>query len=175
LSTPRSATATAGDRTPRPRSHGRTPAERAANAARAELASRKLDLRGVNVLIVEDDPDSRDMVHQVVASFGAAVAVAGDGRGALRIAAWMRPDLILCDLRMPVIDGYDFIDRLRHDPTLSTTAVLAVTALGSDADIRRTWEAGFDGHLVKPIDYATIAAQLDRIFSAHRGRNDPQK
>ena len=144
------------------------------NAARAELASRKLDLRGVSVLIVEDDPDSRDMVQQVVASFGAAVAVAGDGHGALRIAAWMRPDLILCDLRMPIIDGYGFIDRLRQDPNLSATPVLAVTALGSDADMRRTWEAGFDGHLVKPVDYAIIAAQLERIFSAYRRRN-PQK
>jgi CheY-like chemotaxis protein len=129
----------------------------------------------VNVLVVEDDPDSRDMVQQIVESFGASVAVAADGRGAFRIAVWMRPDLVLCDLRMPMVDGYGFIDRLRHDPNLSTTAVLAVTALGSDADIRRTWEAGFDGHLVKPVDYATIAAQLERIFWAHRRRKDPRK
>jgi CheY-like chemotaxis protein len=134
---PRSATATEGDPNPRSRPHGRTPAERAAHAARAELASRKLDLRGVNVLIVEDD--------------------------------------ILCDLRMPMIDGYGFIDRLRHDPNLSRSAVRAVTALGSDADVRRTWEAAFDGHLVKPIDYETIPAQLERIFWAHRRRNDPRK
>jgi CheY-like chemotaxis protein len=172
---PRSATAVESDPKLRSRPHGRTPAERAAYAARPALPSRKLDLRGVNVLIVEDDPDSRDMVQQVVESFGASVAVAADGRAALRIAAWMRPDLVLCDLRMPMIDGYGFIDRLRHDPHLSRTAVLAVTALGSDADIRRTWEAGFDGHLVKPIDYETIAAQLTRIFSAHRRGNDPQK
>lgn len=172
---PRSAIATVGEPKLRPRPHGRTPAERAANATRAKLASYQLDLRGVNVLIVEDDPDSRDMVQQAVASFGASAAVAADGRAALRIAAWMRPDLILCDLRMPVLDGYDFIDRLRHDPNLSRTAVLAVTALGSAADIRRTWEAGFDGHLVKPIDYETIAAQLERVFWAHRRRDGPKK
>jgi CheY-like chemotaxis protein len=141
------------------------------------MAATRLDLRGVSVLIVEDDPDSRDMMQQVVESFGASVAVAADGRAALRIAAWMRPDLILCDLRMPVIDGFGFIDRLRHDANLSRTAVLAVTALGSEADIRRTWEAGFDGHLVKPVDYGTIAAQLERIFWAHsrRDRDDPLK
>jgi len=127
------------------------------------------------VLIVEDDPDSRDMMRQVVESFGATVAVAADGRGALRIGSWMRPDLILCDLRMPVIDGFGFIDRLRRDPSLSRTAVLAVTALGTEADIRRTWVAGFDGHLVKPIDYETIAAQLERISWAHRKRDDPKK
>ena len=172
---PRSATATEGEPRSRSRPHGRTPAERAAHAARAEMASRRLDLRGVTVLIVEDDPDSRDMLRQVVESFGASVAVAADGRAAFRIAAWMRPHLVLCDLRMPAVDGYGFIDRLRDDPNLSTTAVVAVTALGSDADIRRTWEAGFDGHLVKPVDYETIAAQLERIFWTHRRRRDPRK
>ena len=172
----RIAPAVAAGPKPRSRPHGRTPAELAANAASAERTSRhKLDLSGVTVLIVEDHPDSRDMLRQVVESFGASVAVAADGRQALRVTSWMKPDLILCDLRMPVIDGFGFIDRLRHDPNLSRTAVLAVTALGSDADIKRTWEAGFDGHLVKPIDYETIAAQLERIFWAHRRQRDDVK
>jgi CheY-like chemotaxis protein len=170
----RLAPAVAAGPKPRSRPHGRTPAERAANAAIAERTSeQKLDLSGVTVLIVEDHPDSRDMMRQVVESFGASVAVAADGRQALRVISWMKPDLILCDLRMPVIDGFGFIDRLRHDPNLSRTAVLAVTALGSEVDIRRTWEAGFDGHLVKPIDYEMIAAQLERIFWAHRPKPDP--
>src|SRR5260221_639729 len=150
----RLAPAVAAGPKPRSRPHGRTPAELAANAALAERTSpQELDLRGVTVLVVEDHPDSRDMLRQVVESFGASVAVAADGRQALRVTSWIKPDLILCDLRMPVIDGFGFIDRLRHDPNLSRTAVLAVTALGSDADIKRTWEVGFDGHLVKPIDY----------------------
>jgi CheY-like chemotaxis protein len=108
------------------------------------------------------------MLRQIVESFGAKVAVAADGREALRMAGWLRPELVFCDLRMPVLDGFGFIDRLRQDPALSRTAVLALTALASDADVRRTWEAGFDGHLSKPIDYETIAAQLERIFWAHR-------
>jgi len=112
------------------------------------------------------------MLRQAVESFGASVTVAGDGRQALRVVSWVRPDLVLCDLRMPVVDGFGFIDHLRQDPKLSRTAVLAVTALGSDADVRRTWEAGFDGHLVKPVDYETIAAQLERIFWAHRRQPD---
>ena len=171
----RRATGIAAGPKPRPHPHGRTPAERAANAASAERAPHTPDLHGVTVLIVEDDPDSRDMLQQVVESFGATVVVAADGRGALRIASWTRPDLILCDLRMPVIDGFGFIDRLRRDPNLSRTAVLALTALGSEADIRRTWEAGFDGHLVKPIDYETIAAQLERIFWADRKLDAPKE
>jgi len=157
---------------PRPAPHGRTPAERAIYAARVHRSTPSLDLRGITVLIVEDHPDSRDMLRQAVESFGASVAVAEDGRQALRVVSWVRPDLVLCDLRMPVIDGFGFIDHLRNDPKLSRTAVLAVTALGSDADVRRTWEAGFDGHLVKPVDYETIAAQLERIFWAHRSKRD---
>ena len=120
------------------------------------------------MLIVEDHSDSREMLREIVQSFGAKVVIAADGHEALSTIGWVRPDLILCDLRMPVLDGFGFIDRLRHDPALSRTAVIAVTALGGHADIRRTWEAGFDGHLLKPIDYAAMAAQLQRVFWAHR-------
>jgi CheY-like chemotaxis protein len=156
---------------PKPRQvhHRRTPAELLANAAGAHrVTPADLDLSGVSVLIVEDHPDSRDMLRQVVESFGAKVAITADGREALATAGWLRPGLVLCDLRMPVLDGFGFIERLRADPLLSRTPVLAVTALGSDADMRRTWEAGFNGHIVKPIDYETMAAQLERVFWAHR-------
>jgi CheY-like chemotaxis protein len=160
---------------PTRRPHGRTPAELIAHASTAEKVRRpRLDLRSVTVLVVEDHEDSREMLRQIVESFGARVVLASDGREALRIVRWIRPDLVLCDLRMPNIDGFGFIDRIRHDPALSRMAVVAVTALASDADIRRTWEAGFDGHLVKPIDYEVIAAQLERMFWAHhRGPEDP--
>src|SRR5258708_28243567 len=103
------AVATAAGPKPPSRPHGRTPAELAANAARARLASHKLDLRGVNVLVAEDDPDSRAMMQQVVESFGASVAVAADRRGALRIASWLPPDPLLCHLRMPVIHRFCLI------------------------------------------------------------------
>jgi len=103
----RLAPAVAAGPRPRSRPHGRTPAERAANAASAERTSpQKLDLNGVTVLIVEDHPDSRDILRQVVESFGASAAVAADGHQALRVISSMKPDLILCDLRMPVIDGF---------------------------------------------------------------------
>jgi CheY-like chemotaxis protein len=154
---------------PRQAHHGRTPAELLANAAGASrVRADELDLSGVTVLIVEDHADSRDMLRQIVESFGARVAVTGDGREALTTAGWLRPGLVLCDLRMPVLDGFGFIDRLRADPLLSRTPVLAVTALASDDDVRRAWDAGFNGHLVKPIDYETVAAQLERVFWAHR-------
>lgn len=157
----------AGTRPRRPRP-GRTRGELPAGAASAHgAAPDEVDLHGVTILIVEDHPDSRDLLCQIVESFGAKVATAADGREALATARRLQPDLILCDLRMPVLDGFGFMERLRHDPDLSRTAVLAVTALAGEADVRRTWEAGFDGHLIKPVDYTTMGAQLQRLFSAH--------
>ena len=157
----------AGSKRAHPR-RGRTPDELLAHAATVQPKASRLDLRGVTVLIVEDHADSREMLRQIVESFGATVILAADGREALTTVGWVRPNLVLCDLRMPRLDGFGFIDNLRHDPALSRTPVIAVSALGADADIKRTWEAGFNGHLVKPIDYDVIAAQLERVFWAHR-------
>src|SRR5437762_2394637 len=168
LSMARYATVFAG-RQRRREHHGRTPAEMLANAASAERApASELDLAGVSVLIVEDHADSRELLREIIASFGANVVVAEDGREALRTVGWVKPDLILCDLRMPGLDGFGFLDTLRHHPALSRTPVIAVTALGSDVDVRRTFDAGFNGHITKPIDVQTIALVLERVFWAHR-------
>jgi CheY-like chemotaxis protein len=72
----------------------------------------------------------------------------------------------LCDLRMPSVDGYMLMDRVRADARLARARVIAVTAFGDDADIVRTWAAGFDGHLVKPVDHELLVATLERILWA---------
>jgi CheY-like chemotaxis protein len=128
-----------------------------------------LNLTGVTVLVVEDDEDSRELLRSIVESFGATAVLAADGEEAIRKLSGTNADLILCDLLMPRLDGFGFVNWLRRDPKLSRTHVIAVTALGTDADFKRTWDAGFNGHLVKPIDYDTVASQLERIFWAHRG------
>jgi CheY-like chemotaxis protein len=123
-----------------------------------------VDLRGVTVMVVEDHEDSREFLVQAVGSFGARVLPAADGAEALMTAWDERPDLVLADLSMPHLDGYEFLRRLRMHPDTRTTPVLAVSGHGSDEDIRRTFEAGFSGHLVKPVDFEVIAAQLARAF-----------
>jgi CheY-like chemotaxis protein len=129
----------------------------------------KLDLTGLSVLIVEDNYDSRDMLRQIVGSTGATALSAANGEEAIALLATKAPpDLVFCDLVMPRMDGYQFMDWLRRQPHLARIPVIAVSALGAQADIMKTWSAGFSGHLVKPVDFWTIAAQLHRVFWAHR-------
>ncbi len=114
-------------------------------------------LDGVTVLAVDDDPDARAITQQMLEPLGARVLVARHGDEALRILAREQPHVILCDLLMPRMDGFELIRRLRRDPGRAALPVIAVTVLGRDTDYYRTWEAGFDGHLSKPIDYAELA------------------
>ena len=68
---------------------------------------------------------------------------------------------------MPGMDGFTVIRRPQADPETAMIRVVAVTALGEDADFRQTWDAGFDGHLVKPITDEELAAALDRVYWSH--------
>jgi len=133
-------------------------------AAAISTPSTSLDLHGVVVLIVEDHDDSRDMLRQMVESFGAAVLTARDGREAMSLVSKAVPDLVLLDLLMPGMDGFEFMEYLRERKHPARIPVIAVTALGSRADVMKTWAAGFNGHLLKPITMDIIEAQLERVF-----------
>ena len=129
----------------------------------------KKHLQGVTVLVVDDDADARDVLRQMVVWLGATVHTA---RGGVEALAWLdthTPDLLLLDFRMPDLDGVAVLECLRAQDRFRKLRAIAVTALGSDADVMRTWEAGFDGHLVKPVDLETLAAALNRILGSLRG------
>jgi CheY-like chemotaxis protein len=121
--------------------------------------------RGVAVLIIEDHDDSRHALRQFVESLGAIVIEARDGREALERLALARPDVILCDLLLPGLDGFGFCQRLRRDPRYERIPLIAVTALSHDLDDLKTLETGFDAHLPKPIDYDDLAAVMSRVMS----------
>jgi hypothetical protein len=114
------------------------------------------------ILIVEDHEDSRDALGQIVAALRHRAIPARDGREALTCLTTSRPDLILSDLKMPRMDGFELMAALRRNPKLRDLRVVAVTAFGDEATLRRTWDAGFAGHLPKPIDFDAVAATLDR-------------
>jgi CheY-like chemotaxis protein len=128
----------------------------------------------VRVLVVEDDDDSREaMVTLLRRMFGVQAQGARDGLEALQLLPVVRPNLILCDLQMPRLDGFAFIRRLRGDPQFRGILTIAVTGLSRPPDIAATRDAGFNGHVSKPITAETLARLLDRALDA-RGAEPPE-
>jgi two-component system cell cycle response regulator len=122
--------------------------------------------------VIEDHADSREMLRQMIRSLGGTVLGVADGWEGLVLLRSERPDVILCDLLMPTMDGYAFLSALRRDARWLRTPVVAVTALGGDADYRRTWEAGFDGHLTKPIQGHQLAAVVRAVLRMRHPPDD---
>ena len=101
------------------------------------------------VLVVDDNVDSAETMAEILKLWGHEVQTAHDGPGALEAARAQRPDAILLDLGLPVMDGYETARRLRQEGL--GTLLVAVTGFGGAEDRRRATEAGFDTHLVKPV------------------------
>jgi PAS domain S-box-containing protein len=115
------------------------------------------------VLIADDNRDSADTLSMLLQAMGCEVAVAYDGEHALRTAAEFRAEIALLDLGMPRLNGFDTCRRLREEAWGQKMCIVAVTGWGQDEDRRRTQEAGFDAHLVKPVDPAKLTKLLASI------------
>jgi CheY-like chemotaxis protein len=104
------------------------------------------------VVIVEDNQATADSLRQLLDLFGYEVRVAFTGPDGVELAEGWPPDFVLCDIGLPGLDGYGVAAALRRRPTMSKTRLIAVTAYGSDEARTRSVEAGFEQHLVKPVD-----------------------
>jgi PAS domain S-box-containing protein len=122
-------------------------------------------LERVRVLVVDDNIDTADSLALALRLSGQDVRVAYDGASALAIAAEIRPEAVLLDIGMPVMDGYLVARRLRKTAGTERALLIAVTGWGQDDDRRRAKEAGFDHHLVKPIDPGIIAPLMARCLA----------
>ncbi len=114
------------------------------------------------VLVVEDNEDTARLLAQVLEQAGHVVTVARSGREAIERVRADRPEVVLCDLGLPEVSGYDVAREVRADPALRGVRLVALTGYGQAEDVRRTHEAGFDLHLTKPVDPDAIEAALAR-------------
>lgn len=119
---------------------------------------------GARVLVVEDTPHSLELMTHLLRAHGHTVVPATTGEQAVELAEAQPPDLVVMDLRLPGIDGYQALSELRARPRLSRTPVIAVTSFG---DREQALGAGFAGYLAKPISPGTFAADIDARLPAH--------
>jgi len=125
--------------------------------------------QGAHILLVEDNVDAAESLKMLLELHGHRVAVAYDGETAIAAAESDVPDMMLIDIGLPKLDGYEVVRRLRLSETLRDGFLVALTGYGRDEDRERSLEAGFDRHLVKPADPDDINA-LARLSLERRGR-----
>jgi signal transduction histidine kinase len=124
------------------------------------------------ILYVEDNPMNRQLVHRVLSGAGYTVLEAEDGLSGIQIAARERPDLILMDIMLPGMDGYQVTTRLKSMPTLANTPIVALTAKAMGGDRERALIAGCDGYIPKPIDIDDLREQVAEFLKGKREEID---
>jgi PAS domain S-box-containing protein len=115
------------------------------------------------ILVVDDNRDSADSLAMMLGALGHEARTAYNGLDAIGLAAAFRPDLVLLDLGMPKLSGYDTARRMRGQPWGKSTMLVALTGWGQDEDKRRSKEAGFDRHMVKPIAPGDLMKLLSEL------------
>jgi CheY-like chemotaxis protein len=132
---------------------------------RQELVEHLRRLRGrgpgKRVLVADDNPAGRELVREGLAGLASAVVEASDGREAIEKIRELLPDLVLLDIQMPEMDGYEVLREIRNDPALQGLRVVALTAFAMQGDRERALAAGFDDYLTKPVTVAKLKAQLE--------------
>jgi CheY-like chemotaxis protein len=119
--------------------------------------------RAYRVLVVDDNRDAASSLVLLLEIAGHKAARAHDGPSALEAAEKERPEVILLDIGLPTLNGYEVCRRIRARPWGASVMLIALTGWGQEEDRRRSHEAGFDGHLVKPVEYAELMTLLERL------------
>jgi CheY-like chemotaxis protein len=122
----------------------------------------------LKVLVVEDNVDSAEMMSFIMKLIGHEVRVAHDGPSALEAARAFQPHVVLCDIGLPGMNGYEVGAQLREQSDFNQTRLIALSGYGQEEDRRLSIEAGFDYHLTKPVEPDELEALLDSLRSAGR-------
>jgi CheY-like chemotaxis protein len=112
------------------------------------------------VLVADDNTDSAQSLAMLLEMQGYEVRTVADGQESVRVASQFVPDAILLDIGMPLLNGYDAALQIRRQPRGKDILLIAQTGWGQERDRRRSREAGFDAHLTKPLDFATLMKLL---------------
>lgn len=120
------------------------------------------------ILIIDDDPVNLDLLGYLLRAFSHEPLIALGGEEALRMAGAQIPDLILCDIQMPDMHGFEVLRRLRADQRLAFVPIVGVTALAMVGDREKIIAAGFDGYLTKPIAPETFVAEIEKYLPPDR-------
>ena len=151
-----------------------TPAKQAA-PDRTERPAARSPARALRVAVVDDNVDAAEMLAVLVSGLGHTVKLAYDGPSAVQLAASFAPDVILLDIGLPIMNGYEVAQELRRRPPLRHIYLAALTGWGQAEDRRRAREAGFDTHFTKPVSPAAVEDLLAAVaqgeqFAAPRTR-----
>jgi PAS domain S-box-containing protein len=124
-----------------------------------------LDLSGVNVLVVDDDRDARELIKRILSDCGAAVRIAASARDAFALFKEHVPSLLISDLGMPEVDGFELLDWVRHLPREEGSQVpaIALTAFARSEDRLSALEAGFSAHISKPVEPSELIATVASV------------
>lgn len=136
-------------------------------ADQAHSESRTPVLAGRKVLVVDDDPDSRDLLRRVITECGAEVHTAQDAYAAMRQVEEHKPDVVCSDIGMPGMDGYEFVRWLRNQPPERGGLIpaIAMTAFARPEDKERSLSCGFNSHLSKPLEPVRVLAAIEELLA----------
>ncbi|MEO6195138.1 MAG: response regulator [Thermoanaerobaculia bacterium] len=130
---------------------------------RLKLITDMTECHRLRVLVVDDNEDSAESLAMLLELNGHDVRTAHDGPRALVVAGEHRPDFILLDIGMPGMNGFEVAARLRQQPETRDVLLIAMTGWGQEEDRRKSKEAGFDRHLVKPLNPKALDDLLARV------------
>jgi two-component system CheB/CheR fusion protein len=114
----------------------------------------------MRVVVIEDHVDTADLMQEILSDAGHEVRVANSGEAGVTAARELRAEVVLCDVGLPDIDGYEVARRLRADGVTARARLIALTGYDGDEESKRARAAGFDRHVVKPIDPFTLESLL---------------
>jgi len=123
----------------------------------------------LRILVIEDNQPNLELMTYLLNAFGHTTTIARDGEAGVDAAFESMPDLILCDLALPKLDGYGVARRLKADARLAAVPLVAVTASAMVGDRDKVVAAGFDGYIRKPITPETFVGEVESCFRQQAG------